>query len=99
MQSGVVTHHKTADGDTQPAGFEFTPVTRSSHVRAFFTVQRLAKMLRPSGFGQDPGPAHKRRLMAYMLSVPAREISDPVTVFVLMKAGDRLMHHLINRSS
>jgi hypothetical protein len=81
------------------AGFEFIQVTRSSHVRAFFAVQRLPKMARPSEFAQDPGPAHKGRLMAYMLSVPARELSDPVSVFVLMKADDRLMHHLINRSS
>jgi hypothetical protein len=52
-------------------------------------------MAGPSEFAQDPGPAHKRRLMTHVLPVPAREISDPVAVFVLMKAGDWLLHETL----
>ena len=42
--------------------------------------------------GEDPWPAHKRRLMAHMLPVPTRQISHPIAVFVLMKTDDGLIH-------
>ena len=52
-------------------------------------------MLLPALLRDNPWPTHERGLMANMLPMPAREIGDPVAVFVLMKAGDRLMHETL----
>jgi hypothetical protein len=34
--------------------------------------------------------------MAHVLSVPTRQISNPVAMLVLMKTDDRLRYHVIN---
>ena len=58
----------------------------------FFTIERLSEMPSLAFCGEDPWPAHERRLMAHMLPMPTRQISHPIAVFVLMKTDDGLMH-------
>jgi hypothetical protein len=55
-------------------------------------------MLLPPLLREDPRPAHKRRLMAHVLPMPACQISDPIAAVVLMKADDGLMHRDYGRS-
>jgi hypothetical protein len=49
-------------------------------------------MLSTTGLGRHPRPIDERRLMPYMLSMPAGEIGDPIALFILMKADDLLLH-------
>ncbi len=49
-------------------------------------------MSSPAFLGDHPRPADERRLMAHMLPVPASEVGYPVTVLILMKADDTLLH-------
>jgi hypothetical protein len=47
---------------------------------------------RPLGLVEDPWPLLEGRLMADVLVVQARQLSDPVAVFVLMEADDAASH-------
>jgi len=40
----------------------------------------------------SPRPVCPRRIVAHMLVVPAFELGDPMTLLVLMKADDSLVH-------
>ena len=81
INPSIIRHHR--------AWFSDAPLSRPV---AFLTIERLSKVPTPPFFGHYPGATHKRRLMAYVLPMPAREIGDPVAVFVLMKPDDRRLH-------
>jgi len=62
---------------------------------AFFAIQDGAQMLPAALVGHDPRAAEKRRLMSDMLAMAAGQISHPAPFFILMIAGDGLIHVLI----
>jgi hypothetical protein len=66
----------------KPLPFSFT----------LLTIQRLSYVLLPTGFGEDPGSGRHRRTVPHMLPMPARQIRNPITVFILMVSNNRLLH-------
>lgn len=53
----------------------------------------------PAAIGRDhPGARLPGRTMAYVLGVAACEVSHPIAVFILMKAGDSLLQTVISYS-
>jgi len=49
-------------------------------------------MLSPAILCQDPGPIRHRWLVAHVLTMAALQISHPITIFILMKTNNRLLH-------
>ena len=62
---------------------------------ALLAVQISAEMLFPSGLADHPGAIEKGRLMSHVLPMAAGQFSHPISVFVLMIPGDRLLHTLL----
>ena len=63
------------------------------HIRVTFDAVKLEAEHRIATLlGHHPGPAHQRRVMAYVLVVAASEFSDPVTLFVPVITTDSLLH-------
>jgi len=57
-------------------------------------VQLAAEPLTPAFLRRGPRPHAQRRLVADMLPMPAGEIRNPVSLFVLVKADDALYHRM-----
>ena len=55
-------------------------------------VEHLAKLRRSAPFGLGPGAALPRWVVADVLGVSAAQVGNPVGVFVLVEANDRLEH-------
>ncbi len=66
-----------------------------SNLFSFFTSfapEGLSEMRGATVRREDPGSIGHRRLMANMLPVAASQICDPIAMFILMVAHDRLLH-------
>ncbi len=66
-------------------------------VRKFGSIAQRALEVRAeaviaSGLRQHPGSIRERRLVAYMLSVEAGQLCHPVSLFILMEAGNAAKH-------
>jgi len=55
----------------------------------------LTQVLLASSSCQDPWATCERRLMPHMLSMTASQIGHPITLLILMKTNNRLLHHCI----
>ena len=55
-------------------------------------IDRRADASRTTIHGFDPGPVKKRWPMSHMLTVQARQLSDPVVLLILMKAFNSSQH-------
>jgi len=71
-----------------------TPNVGLSCPFTFFAIQGLADELPPAFLRQDPWPADQRRMVPYVLAVPAREIGNPIAVLIQVKTDDGLIHDL-----
>lgn len=54
----------------------------------FLTGQRPANVLLSTSSSRNPGSHFPRRPVSYVLCMPTREVSNPITRIVLMKADD-----------
>jgi hypothetical protein len=59
---------------------------------AFRAVQPVAEPAGPPRFGDHPWPLYPRRIVAHVLEMAARQLRDPMVLFVQMKSGDGLLH-------
>jgi len=59
---------------------------------AFHAVEFMADELIAALFAYDPRPENPRRIVPDMSSVPAIQISHPITLLVLMEPGNLLFH-------
>ncbi len=62
-------------------------------------VEFRSEPSRPLGLVEDPWPLLEGRPMADVLGVQARQLGDPVAVFVLMKPDDGPLHALSLQSA
>jgi hypothetical protein len=65
-----------------------------SRLLAAETVQLAAEPSLPALFSRRPDTDTQRRLVADVLSMPAGQIRDPVSLFVLVKTDDALFHRM-----
>jgi len=66
-----------------------------SRLLAAEAVQLAAKPPTPVFFRCCPHPDAQRRLVADVLSMPAGQIRDPVSLFILVKSDDALFHRTL----
>jgi hypothetical protein len=57
-------------------------------VNAFLANQGAPDVFLTASSSGDPRPYFPRRLVSYVLGMPAGEVRNPISSFVLMKADD-----------
>lgn len=72
-------------------GFDGRPISRCCLV-AFAAGQDLPQDSSAAFRRDDPWPVCPGGIVAYMLVVPARQLRDPVCLFILMETDDALIH-------
>src|SRR5689334_3503567 len=65
---------------------------------ASFAVELETEVRGATFFRQNPRASSQRRIMTYVLSMPARQNGAPVMLVVLIEIGDLLLHRALSRT-
>jgi hypothetical protein len=66
--------------------------SRGNRLLTLLTVQGRTEMPLTPAVGKNPWAVEERWVMSNMLPVPTGQIGNPIAMFVLVIADDRLLH-------